>query len=93
MPPIAKQAHALNLPSLSVTVHCNLVNHFKQWGVCLFNHEVDLCLILAAPLQNVVSFRGSLAQEPDCRIVIYVIGEAGPTAMSIGHKSEACSEP
>lgn len=74
-------------------MHCNLVNHFEQWGVCLFNQEVDLCLIPAAPLQSAMSLGGSLAREPDFCMVIYVIWEAGPTAMSIGHKSEACGEP
>lgn len=74
-------------------VPCNLVNHFGQWGVCLFNQEVDLCLIPAAPLQSAVSLGGSPAREPDCCMVIYVIWEAGPTARSAGHKSGACREP
>lgn len=74
-------------------MHCNLVNHFKQWGVCLFNQEADLCLILAASLQSAMSLGGSPAQKPDCSTVIYGIWEVGPTAMSIGHKSEACGEP
>lgn len=40
-----------------------------------------------------MSLGGSQAQKPDCSTVIYGIWEVGPTAMNMGHKSEACGEP
>lgn len=43
-----------------VTVYCNLVNHLEeQWGAGLLNQEVDLCLILVAPLQRAVGSGGA----------------------------------
>lgn len=74
-------------------MRCNLVNHFKQCSVCLFNQEVDLCLIPVAPLQSAVSLGGSPDREPDCCMVIDAIWEAGHTAMSVGHKSEGAGSP
>lgn len=65
-------------------VHCNLVNHFEQWGVCLFNQEVDLCLIPVAPLQRALSLGGSPSWEPDCRWWFMRSGR---------HKSKACRDP
>lgn len=62
-----------------------LSKSFWAVGVCLFNQEVDLCLIPAAPLQSAMSLGGSPAQKPDCCLVIYVIWEAGPTDRSVGH--------
>lgn len=74
----------------SATVHGNFVNRFERWVVCLFNQEVDLCLIPRAPVQSAVSLGGAPAQGPGCCRRIYV---RGGWPCSHAHKSEACQEP